>query len=71
MKRTFLNAEDAYRAIEEALNFLEEQGEKPFRGMTSFGHSWWGYRGKSGSVRKVENTWKYEHASEFPKVEDK
>lgn len=63
MKRAFLNAEDAYRAIEEALNALEEMGEEPFRGMlhTSSAGGRSGMTGKSGTVlRDTEtNRWEY------------
>lgn len=63
MKRTFLNAEDAYKSIEEALNFLESIGEEPLRGFHST--SYWGnsgMNGESGTVLRDRDTnvWKYE-----------
>ncbi len=63
----YLTPEDAYKEIVEILNVLEEMKEEPFRGVSTFGSSWYGYQGKSGSVRREGDGWVYEPASEFPK----
>lgn len=60
MKHTFLNPEDAYRQIEEALNFLEERGEEPLRGLAESPDEGRGLRGKSGRVLLTsDGSWAY------------
>lgn len=58
----FDSAEDAYKTIEEALNFLEGRGEQPLRSIlsTGYGTGESGMCGKSGTVlRNRDNRWTY------------